>query len=394
MTYGALTWSKTPVSGYARDHYSAHTCRKVIFIAGILLASSICAAGWAASLNQVLVLYSVLGGCFVTTFDTPVLSMLGVYFKDKRAFASGLAISGGSLGGLVMTLVVGVTNEVYGIRGTLMILGGMWLHILVVAAVLIPMRDEFALKSTVICVVQEAKVGEEEEEKSDVSFERGPDSNGGLCDVIHPGKPDVKSEAHSDSRSLICKATITEKSTSCSRVKSSLLACYDFLRTPHLITVMLAAFFGGFAYHNQFFILPRIATEIGMSKSEMSHTIAAISITEFLSRICNGYAAYKLGQRKTLIPVISFSICIIAGFLLAWLPSKRLFVAYAVILGFFGGALLPLLIPIALELVPNEKKGSATGLHPLLNGASIAVGTVIIDDVIQETLSQQLNPML
>lgn len=78
--------------------------------------------------------------------DAPFVSLTGRYFQKKRDLANGIAFSGTSLGVLTIPLFLKWAIDEYTVRGALLLLGGLWLHTVVVAAIMRPLPKEKLVK--------------------------------------------------------------------------------------------------------------------------------------------------------------------------------------------------------------------------------------------------------
>lgn len=76
--------------------------------------------------------------------------ILGQYFDKRRGIATGIAISGGCLGGLILPPLYRVLLDRYGLRGTLLLTGGLLFHNTAMACFLRPL--EFYHKENVVHV--------------------------------------------------------------------------------------------------------------------------------------------------------------------------------------------------------------------------------------------------
>ncbi|ELU13921.1 hypothetical protein CAPTEDRAFT_212821, partial [Capitella teleta] len=212
-----------------------------------------------------------------------------------------------------------------------------------------------------------------------------PDVNG-ETDADHSCSPGAQPECNSNldcrpGKSYLSKVspTIAETQPQYSYVR--------FLRTPNLLSLLFAAFFGCFAYYCQFFILPPLAIEIGMSKLMAANIIAITSVVELILRLVVGFIADKLGKNKLWIVIVSTSIALTIGVgATVWL-NESVLLGYALLFGVVGGTFIPLIIPFAMDIVPPEFLGSVAGLFPFLTGASVAIGTPILSEVYEMTSS-------
>ena len=64
--------------------------------------------------------------------DSPIIATLGKYFNKRRNFANGIAFAGAGLGNFAFPTLFALLIEQYSIRGTMIIIGGIWLHICIV----------------------------------------------------------------------------------------------------------------------------------------------------------------------------------------------------------------------------------------------------------------------
>ena len=75
--------------------------------------------------------------------------ILGQYFDKRRGIATGIAISGGCLGGLLLPPIYRILLDTYGLRGTLMLTGGLLFHNTAMACFLRPLKFYHKTKSVV-----------------------------------------------------------------------------------------------------------------------------------------------------------------------------------------------------------------------------------------------------
>ena len=76
--------------------------------------------------------------------DGPILATLGKYFEKRRTFANGIAFAGSSVGSLVLAPVISFLIDTYSVRGAVLLLAGLWLHICCIGALLRPFDTSLA----------------------------------------------------------------------------------------------------------------------------------------------------------------------------------------------------------------------------------------------------------
>ena len=106
----------------------------VAYIAMIFLLAE-CTKYW-----QFLLCLGLLGGPAAAALTTTALAVVSHWFKDKRGLASGIAMVGNSLGGVVIPLVLRTTFQTYGYTWSIRIIGFVFLACLIVSNFLVRSR--------------------------------------------------------------------------------------------------------------------------------------------------------------------------------------------------------------------------------------------------------------
>ncbi|CAH1257350.1 SLC16A12 [Branchiostoma lanceolatum] len=114
--------------------------RPIIMLGGVLSAAG-CIIGAFAS--RVYHLYLALGcltglGCALTV--SPMMAILGQYFSRRRAVANSLALLGASITSMTLPLLFQYLLDEYGLKGALLILGGVMLQVIVAGALIRPLE--------------------------------------------------------------------------------------------------------------------------------------------------------------------------------------------------------------------------------------------------------------
>ncbi|KAF2362374.1 Major facilitator superfamily [Trinorchestia longiramus] len=126
--FAGLSLFTAPVAGALCQRFNS---RSVVITGGCLCFCGLFLASFATSLNHLLVtlgLLTGLGGGFVTA---PSILIVNKYFDKRRAFASGICMSGNAFGGFIIPPVVEFLLQEYGFRGTLVIMAAIQLNLVV-----------------------------------------------------------------------------------------------------------------------------------------------------------------------------------------------------------------------------------------------------------------------
>lgn len=116
------------------------TSRKVSFVGGILCCLGLVLGSQAVSMNQLILSVGVLTGLGAGLTTTPGVLIVSLYFEKRRALASAICVSGNALGGFFLPPLVDYLMDEYGLRGTMLILAAMQLHICAASMLYRPIR--------------------------------------------------------------------------------------------------------------------------------------------------------------------------------------------------------------------------------------------------------------
>ncbi|XP_064078028.1 uncharacterized protein LOC135195618 [Macrobrachium nipponense] len=116
------------------------TSRKVSFVGGLLCCLGLVLGSQAVSMNQLILSVGVLTGLGAGLTTTPGVLIVSLYFEKRRALASAICVSGNALGGFFLPPLVDYLMEEYGLRGTMLILAAMQLHICAACMLYRPIR--------------------------------------------------------------------------------------------------------------------------------------------------------------------------------------------------------------------------------------------------------------
>ncbi|XP_067659764.1 monocarboxylate transporter 5-like isoform X1 [Haliotis asinina] len=105
--------------------------RATCLIGGILMSLGGILSFFAMNIEFLIFTQSILSGMGSALLYGPGLVIIGLYFEKRRALAQALSSCGVSLGGMIIPQLVRVLLHEYGLRGTLLICGGLLMEILI-----------------------------------------------------------------------------------------------------------------------------------------------------------------------------------------------------------------------------------------------------------------------
>lgn len=83
-------------------------------------------------------LFLCFEGCGSGFLFPPTLVILGRYFRKRRGLANGLSMASACLGSLAYPLFIRFCMDEYGVRGALLLISGIYMHIFIAVCLLTP----------------------------------------------------------------------------------------------------------------------------------------------------------------------------------------------------------------------------------------------------------------
>ncbi|KAJ0184369.1 hypothetical protein K1T71_000792 [Dendrolimus kikuchii] len=125
-----LCLALAPLSSALCEKYS---CRTVVFIGGLFCATGLALSFFSRGLLHLLLSFGVMTGIGGGLSTTPGIVIVSQYFDKHRALANGICVSGTAAGSFVFPMLIEKLVDMYGLHGTVLLLGGGMLHVCVSA---------------------------------------------------------------------------------------------------------------------------------------------------------------------------------------------------------------------------------------------------------------------
>ncbi|KAF9417231.1 hypothetical protein HW555_005633 [Spodoptera exigua] len=129
-----------PLSSALCEKYS---CRLVVFIGGLFCATGLALSYFSRGLLHLLLSFGVMTGIGGGLSTTPGIVIVSQYFDKHRALANGICVSGTAAGSFVFPMLIEKLVDMYGLHGTVLLLGGGMLHVCVSATLYRPAPVSF-----------------------------------------------------------------------------------------------------------------------------------------------------------------------------------------------------------------------------------------------------------
>jgi len=127
------------VSPLACALVSAYGCRPVAICGGALTGISLAVACMATSVSGLCIIVGLLSGIGLALVYVSSLFIVTIYFERRRGLATGIAVTGSGMGALAFPPLIEWLNELYSWQGSMLITGGIFLHIIAVGMLYRPL---------------------------------------------------------------------------------------------------------------------------------------------------------------------------------------------------------------------------------------------------------------
>ncbi|GFO46887.1 monocarboxylate transporter 12-like [Plakobranchus ocellatus] len=134
VAFGSGPFSSSLVSRFGH--------RRVVIAGSIVCSAAFFASCFAPSVYVLIALVSVPGGLGMGMQSFPHISMIPLYFKKRRSFAMGIAVSGVGFGSFVYPPFLAWLEEQYNWRGAMIIISGLILNVILCGAILRPYKPQ------------------------------------------------------------------------------------------------------------------------------------------------------------------------------------------------------------------------------------------------------------
>ena len=340
---------------------------------------------------------------FITGFGNclsyvPSHVLSGLYFNKHRSLATGIATSGSGLGATIFPIILYHLIEFYGWRGSLYIVAGLNLHLLVFAGLLFPVpktllksfeEENRADNEAVNIKLKESVLGKKtfeecnnvnEIEKESIPLYEIKENHKSCAKVtfsenVHDSKGsdlDVKSDLLDKSEG---KPDPRRKQSVSQRLENHFCAIFNL----GFIIFFFSNIFWNAGGAIVLIFLPEYMISVGLSKEAAASIFTLVGAGSCIGCVLGGL----LGNIKHINRIFLYSLgCIGAGTLILLYPLPALHSqlgqgVLSVIFGLMFGIILGLLVVVTSDLLGTEALGDGFGYLMFANGIGVFAGPPI-----------------
>lgn len=324
-------------------------------------------------------LFLCFEGCGAGFLFPPTLVILGHYFRKRRGLANGLTMASACLGSLAYPLFIRFCMDEYGVRGALLLISGIYMHIFIAVCLLTP-PEQYRPKTNrklqekdnlLNPLVVDASVNNSLMSSSlpNIRVSREPVRKRRTMTISEDINPSnshdhktLNFSKYLSNISLMSISTVDISLQKSNNVKRKDMKWYEHVKnmdfsvlkqTEFILFLVSFCFSAVPAVFNVF--LPAFAREKGVTDNEILILVCIIGFMDFLGRVVSGFLSDNPRIRTSHIIVLTmFAIGTISQFV-RFLNSFSTFCAFVTIYGFFAGTPFALFSAMTSKIVGIEK---------------------------------------
>ena len=324
------------------------------------------------------------------------MAMIPKYFVRRRAIASGLAVSGSSVGQFVVPPLLRYLMDTFGFRGAMLVYGAFLLNVCLCGSIFRPLmtyKPVAALQEDIRSEIE--PVSEKTRTNGDTMGEAtGNDVE--LKLLTKNGCSEGKESFDNETPEYQIKTTenttcVTETDNITTKVKNSECKCpgisldFSLFREAKFLIYLLGTWFATFGYSNSFIIIPPHAKQLEIDKQETAFLLILIGAGDFIGRVgCGFYSDTEFVKRllkRHHIYLINIGIVGVAHILCPLAVTHTSLAVYCAVLGIFGGGFIALMVVVLADWVGANRINSAMGFTVMVQGFGNTITPIILGKV-------------
>ncbi|KAK3589658.1 hypothetical protein CHS0354_015159 [Potamilus streckersoni] len=382
------------------------TQRKVVMLGGLIGAVGLSLSAFLVNIEFLIFTFGGLYGFGNACIFGNGLIMLGNYFSKYRSIANGIGLSGASVGQFAIPPLLQFFLDTYGLKGTLLLLGAIYFHVVACGAVYRPLsfyvqrrrsKKERGKKASVdnkqnaltevgergdIPLIQidvDKKHVNNMTEEGSAFHRHHVASTGsvvfGSMDSLHQTAIDMEHPSK-DEKTTGSKG----KKPLCQRLLSH-LATFKVLKNYVVVFFTLVSFLLFFGHFNFILFLPLSAESNDIHRYWKALLISIAGICDLIGRILVGI----LGDSNKLARYKILAVCTgISGFNILMYEIATVYwwkAMHVGIYGFFGGAYVAILTPVLIDFVGLVLMPPVLSVVLFIQGFGAAIGQPVLGKI-------------
>ncbi|XP_045162792.2 monocarboxylate transporter 14-like [Mercenaria mercenaria] len=368
--------------------------RQVALLGAVLCNIGLIFMPFAPNLEYMYAFYGVLSGLGYCLVYVPSHVLSGLYFLKHRSLSTGIATAGSGMGAAVFPIIMFNIIDYYGWRGSLFIVSGLNLHLLIFAALLRPVPKKLSTSFAAAEELQNLNDKKKRRSSHVNGCETEVDSPNGNSNIPKQDSLDTDTDREPGANSVMLPSD--KKLSMLARLRKHFVAVFtmDFI----IYWFSNICWNAGGAIVLIFF--PEYAYSAGLSKENASIAYTMAGAGSCIGCVLGGLLGnIKYINRVGLYIAGNFGAGIVT--LLLTLKVLHTFVGLFMISLVFGlmfGIILGLLVVVTSDLLGTEALGDGFGYLMFANGIGVFSGPplagLLIDTYGNKDLAMYLSGIL
>ncbi|XP_037087618.1 monocarboxylate transporter 12-B-like [Pollicipes pollicipes] len=405
----------SPVVGALCERF---TCRKVVTAGGIFCFLGFALGSLATSITHLCLTVGVLAGIGTGCATTPGILITTRYFPTRRSMVNGLVLAGNAAGGFALPPLFQYLLAELGVRGTLLVIAALCLHVVAGAALSRPIavheailrrRRRRRLGAVLAEVASEFGSGLGKRPPSELrraSLRPGTH----MVPVVRPG-PDgqptrllMQVPARLRTSSLMLSTTdVTTDATSqfnddIRRLREAEGSCaphlyrrvrryldLDLLKNPLFLLVALSVFFMAAGAPYALLQMPVFGVSRGLTRAQTAEILSIVSAVDLASRLCFGWLFDQNLFRRQHAFAISQLLGGVSVLALPFVQSYAAILALFIVYSVGIGTWFVNLAPVLADHHGIDRIASTYGLVRMFHGLSTLAMPPVFGVIVDRT---------
>ncbi|XP_034538063.1 monocarboxylate transporter 12-B-like [Notolabrus celidotus] len=386
------------------------SCRSTVILGGLLSSTGLVLSSFASCLEHLYISMGIITGLGFALSYTPAVAMVGGYFRERKALAYGIALSGNGIGTFVLAPAVQLLIELYSWRGALLVLGGFVSNLCVCGALMRPLvprggkrlqgKNESNLEKDCTTTMLDTKDTQKEPTLGETKLSR-PENGSTIDDFKTVEFMNMKNKAadikpQTEVSGLIEKKNLdphvlgdsspsTEALLNTKTPSKGRFVClqstqdFGFLLLPDFLFLSVSLLFLAYGCSTPVVYLVPYALSVGVGYQQAAFLMSIFGVSGIVGNITFGWISDRKYLKK--YRMLTYMVAIgMEGLCCMCLPlfnSFSFLVAFCILYGYFDGAYVALIPVVTSDVVGSNYLTCALGVVYFLHAAPYLVSPPI-----------------
>ncbi|CAF1423551.1 unnamed protein product [Adineta steineri] len=356
-------WEVTLVSSLACGFYllsapiasalsNKYGCRKIGIIGSVIAALAVAASTRAPNIYIMWLLFGCIGGIGMGLVYLPSIIMVGYYFEEKRAIATGIVTAGTGIGSIIFGPMSRILFDIFGWKTGVLILSAILLCCVICCIFMRPLQP-----------IQKRRVLP----SSDFLYKEDVLYQGDTKDLPeYTSQPDIPTYIQQTT-----KVPETVEKTKMKAFWDIFLSMADFniLTDKKMLIICLANVCSMIGFYSPYLFIPKLAElERSIPKASAVFLLSIIGFSNTAGRFASGYITKIPYMSPLLVNNIGLIVAGIATLLVPLCQTHIHLIFYCIIWGGFIAFHVSLSLIIVCQTVGLERYSNALGLTLMFRG--------------------------